>query len=242
MGKGTFDVLILVGRPASGKSEIIDLLMHTAPEVRQRRFHVADLDVLDDFPMLWAWFEEDRILSERLVQPRLHTDADGYFKYPYLWQLLIERLGLEYGKWLRDDPAFHEHVTAIVEFSRGSEHGGYAAAFPHLADDLLRRAAVVYVNVSFKESLRKNRRRFNPERPDSILEHSLPDDKLTRLYRDDDWATFSAGDPDFLTVRSVRVPFVVFENEDDVTTGKPDLLGARLETVLGRLWDLKHAR
>jgi hypothetical protein len=172
----------------------------------------------------------------------LHTDADGSFKYTYLWHLLIERLSLECSKRLRDDPTAPQHTTTIVEFSRGSEHGGYAEAFPHLSDDLLRRAAIVYVNVSFEESLRKNRRRFNPERPDSILEHSLPDAKLTRLYRDDDWATFSAGDPDFLTVRSVRVPFVVFENEDDVTMGKPDLLAARLEAVLGRLWELHLAR
>ena len=242
MGKDTFDVLILIGRPASGKSEIIDLLKHTSPEDRRRRFHIADLDVLDDFPMLWIWFEEDHILSAVLGQPRLYTDAHGRFKYPYLWHLLIERLSLECSKRLRDDPTAPEHTTTIVEFSRGSEHGGYAEAFPHLSDDLLRRAAIVYVNVSFEESLRKNLRRFNPERPDSILEHSLPDEKLTRLYRDDDWATFSAGDPDFLTVRSVRVPFVVFENEDDVTTGKPDLLAARLEAVLGRLWDLKRAR
>ena len=142
MGEDTFDVLILIGRPASGKSEILDLLMRTSPEDRRRRFHIADVDVLDDFPMLWTWFEEDHILSERLGQPRLHTDADGYFRYPYLWHLLIERLSLEYGKQLRDDPAFHDHTTTIVEFSRGSEHGGYAGAFPHLAKDLLRRAAV----------------------------------------------------------------------------------------------------
>jgi hypothetical protein len=103
------------------------------------------------------------------------------------------------------------------------------------------------VQVSFEESLRKNRRRFNPERPDSILEHSLPDEKLARLYRDDDWATFGVGDSGFLTVGSlrvptVRVPTVVFPNEDDVTTGKPDLLAARLEAVLGRLWELQRAR
>jgi len=246
MGEDTFDVLILIGRPASGKSEIIDLLMHTSAEAsaedRRRRFHVGDVDVLDDFPMLWTWFEEDHILSERLGQPRLHTGADGYFRYPYLWHLLIERLGLEYGKRLRDEPAFHDRTTTIVEFSRGSEHGGYAGAFSHLAKDLLRRAAVVYVQVSFEESLRKNRRRFNPERPDSILEHSLPDEKLARLYRDDDWATFGPGDSGFLTVGSVRVPTVVFPNEDDVTTGKPDLLAARLEAVLGRLWELQRAR
>jgi len=242
MGKDTFDVLILIGRPGSGKSEINDFLTRTSPEVRRRRFRIAALDVLDDFPMLWAWLEEDHILSERLGKPRLHTDGDGYFKYPHLWHVLIERLSLEYHKRLLDDPTHHDHTTTIVEFSRGSEHGGYAEAFAHLADDLLRRAAVVYVRVSYEESLRKNRRRYNPERPHSILEHSLPDEKMARLYRDDDWDTFSAGDGGSLGVRSIRVPYVVFENEDDVTTGQPDRLADRLEAVLGRLWDLWRAR
>jgi hypothetical protein len=239
MNKDTFDVLILVGRPASGKSEIIDFLMHTPSDVRQHKFHVAEIDVLDDFPMLWSWFEEDHILSERLGQPRLYTDADGYFKYLYLWNLLIERISLEYHKRLRDDPMYHDHVTTIVEFARGSEHGGYAEAFQHLADDLLHGAGIVYVNVPFEESLRKNRRRFNPDRPESILEHSLPDEKLERLYRDDDWPTFHASHSDFVAVRSIRVPCIIFENKDDVTTGKPDLLATRLEMVLGRLWELR---
>jgi hypothetical protein len=242
MDKDTFDVLILVGRPGSGKSEIIDFLTHTPLELRRRKFHVAELDVLDDFPMIWSWFEQDRILSKQLGQPRLHTDADGYFKYPYLWHLLIERLSLEYHKRLRDQVRYHEQTTTLVEFARGSEHGGYVEAFPHLSRQLLSRAAVVYVRVSFEESLRKNRRRFNPERPDSILEHALPDQKLKRMYNGDDWEAFSAGDPDYLTVGSIRVPYVVFENEDDVTTDKPDLLAARLEAAVGRLWKLHSAR
>lgn len=242
MGKDTFDVLILIGRPASGKSKIIDILMQTSSDVRRRRFRIASLDVLDDFPMVWTWHEEDRILSERLGQPRVHTDADGYFKYHYLWHLLIERLSLEYHKRLRDDPMYHDHTTAIIEFARGSEHGGYAEALPHLADDLLQRAAVVYVYVSFEESLRRNRRRFEPERPDGTLGHAVPEEILRRLYGDDDWATFSAGDSDFFTVRGIRVPYVVFDNEEDVRTGKLDQLAARLEVVLGRLWELQCAR
>jgi len=242
IGRDTFDVLLLIGRPAAGKSEIIDFLVHTPSDVRRRRFHIARQDVLDDFLMLWTWFEEDHILSKRLGQPRLHTDVDGCFKYPYLWHLLIERLSLGYHKRLRDDPVYHDHTTTVIEFSRGSEHGGYTGAFRHLADDLLRRAAVIYVHIPFEESLRKNRHRFNPGRPDSTLEHAMTDEVLTRLYHDDDWATFSAGDADFLIVRSIRVPYVVFENEDDVTTGKPDLLAARLEAVLGRLWALRCAR
>jgi len=42
---------------------------------------------------------------------------------------------------------------------------------------MLKSAAILYVNVSFSESLRKNRKRFNPNKPDSILEHGLPDEK-----------------------------------------------------------------
>lgn len=241
MGKGTFAVLILVARPAAGKSEIIDYLQKTDLATRRARFHVGELDVLDDFPLLWAWFEEDDILS-RMGQPRLHFDEEGYFKYPYLWHVLIERLSLEYNKRVRDHPGYHDHVTTLIEFSRGTGYGGYREAFPHLSDDILRRAAIVYVKVSWAESRRKNRLRFNPDRPDSILEHALPEHKLERLYREDDWAEFSAADPEFVTVKGIRVPYAVLENEDDVTTARGEALGRRLAEVLGRLWILKRRR
>jgi hypothetical protein len=230
-----FPIVILIGRPASGKSEIIDHLLHADPAERLRRFHVARPDVLDDFPMLWAWFEEDHLLHHKLNKPRLHTDEDGYFLYEYLWHVLIQRLDLEYHKRLREETYPDTHTT-IIEFSRGSEHGGYAAALPHLSDEVLKRAVIVYVSVSFNESLRKNRRRFNPSRPDSILEHGLPDAKLERLYAGDDWSALAAGDPLFLPVRDVRVPYAVFENEDDVTTPRGAELAERLESVLDGLY------
>ncbi|HDD24989.1 MAG TPA: hypothetical protein ENF52_06105 [Chloroflexi bacterium] len=239
-GQHTFDILILIGRPASGKSEIINFLLNIPYPIRRQRYHVANLDVLDDFPMLWAWFEEDHILEKRLGQPRLHTDEDGYFRFPYLWHVLIERISLEYSKRLRDNPFYHANTTCLIEFSRGSEHGGYQEAFSHLSNDILHRAGVVYVHVPFEESLRKNRRRFNPDRPDSILEHSLPDEKLTRLYRHDDWDSFSEGDPHYLHVRGEHVPYVVFPNDDDVTTDTPDRLASRLKAVLDRLWNLQQ--
>ncbi|MFB0537766.1 MAG: hypothetical protein ACETWR_22600 [Anaerolineae bacterium] len=241
MGKNTFDVLILVARPAAGKSEIIDYLQKTDPETRRARFHVGELDVMDDFPMLWAWFEEDDILSQ-MGKPRLHSDEDRYLKYPYLYYVLIERISLEHGKRLRDCLDYHGRFTTLIEFSRGTQHGGYCEAFPHLSDDILQRAAIVYVNVSFEESLRKNRLRFNPDWPDSILEHALSDDKLERLYLEDDWEEFSAADPEFVTVKGIRVPYVVFENEDDVTTARDEALGRRLEQVLGRLWMFKRRK
>jgi hypothetical protein len=237
MTKPIFEILILAGRPASGKSEILDFITSLPANIRRQRFHLGSPVVFDDFPMLWAWFEEDDILN-KLGQPRLHSDTAGIFLYPYLWDVLIHRLCQAYMKTTRDDPAFHSHATAFIEFSRGSEHGGYAAAFKHLSDQVLSRAAVLYVSVSYEESLRKNQRRFNPERPDSILEHGLPDWKLERLYREDDWRAFSSAHPDFLSVRDYSIPYVVFENEDDVTTDQPAKLADRLENALARLWAL----
>jgi len=51
-----FDVLLLLARPAAGKSEVIDYLKKTPLAERQERFHVGELAEVDDFPMLWTWF------------------------------------------------------------------------------------------------------------------------------------------------------------------------------------------
>ncbi|MBN2548108.1 MAG: hypothetical protein JXB15_03035 [Anaerolineales bacterium] len=230
-----FNVLLLIGRPGSGKSEIIDYLKQTPLESRQERFHIGRIDEIDDFPMLWTWFEEDSLLDQ-MGYPRLHNDQDGYFCGSHLWDLLIERIGLEYQKRLRDIPGYEGKYTKLVEFSRGKEHGGYQSAFSHLKPPMLNKMAVLYIDVSWEESLRKNRKRFNPEKPDSILEHSLPDAKLERLYKEVDWQEVSQGDSQYLTLQGIRVPYIVFDNSDDVTSQRGSALGDRLEQILGKLW------
>ncbi len=242
MPPDAFDVLILIARPAAGKSEVIDYLQSTPMKERARRFHVGPFQVIDDFPMLWAWFEEDDILEHIFDRPRLHSTSEHNFKDDVLWHVLMERISLEYTKLVRDAPDYHRANTALIEFSRGGGSGGYRKAFQHLSDDLLRRAAVMYVEVTFEDSMRKNRRRFNPDRPGSILEHGLPDHKIERIYKEDDFADFSAADPRWLAVRDIRVPYVVFENHDDVTTDQPEQLGRRLEERLGALWELYTSR
>lgn len=235
MSKNTFDILLLIARPAAGKSEIIDYLKKTDLVERERRFHIAEFEEIDDFPMLWTWFEEDDLL-EAMGYPRLHSTREHCFKYPYLWDVLIRRICLEVDKRLVRTPAYFDARTTLIEFSRGSEHGGYASAFANLSKVVVEHMAVMYVNVSFAESLRKNRKRFNPDQPDSILEHALEDLKMERLYKEVDWEQVSAADPDYLDIQGVRVPYVVFENEDDVTSARAEALGQRLETSLNRLW------
>jgi hypothetical protein len=232
-----FEILLLLARPAAGKSEVIHYLKSLAPAERLNRFHLGNLLELDDFPMLWTWFEEDDLL-QRMGHPRLHTDRDGYFIEPYLWNLLIQRIGLDYHKMLRDQPDLHQQNSLLVEFSRGKEHGGYAEAFRHIPADMAARMSILSLQVSWEESLRKNRKRFNPAKPDSILEHGLSDDKMNRLYRENDWEDITSGSPETLMIQGHRVPYVTMPNEDDVTTQGGEVLGKRLEESLDQLWHI----
>ena len=232
--KNTFDTLMLLARPAAGKSEIINYLHNTPLEERIARFHIGEFIEVDDFPMLWAWFEEDHI-REEMGMKRLHSTKDEEFNDQRLWDVLIRRICLEHQKLVRDEKST---PTVVIEFSRGSEHGGYKSAFEHLSQDVLERLAILYVDVSWEESLRKNRKRFNPERPDSILEHALPDERLKKLYKEIDWEEVTAPDPDFIQIQGAEVPYVVLDNQDDVTTARGEELGNRLEEALADLWAL----
>jgi hypothetical protein len=249
MGNDRFDIIILNGRPAAGKSEVIDYLKKIPIEERVRRFHIGEFEEFDDFPVLWERFEDDDIY-ERHGKARLISDTtfryegktlDGYvFKDQFFWNFLIEKLNLLYSKRLRDNPAYHDRMTAIFEFARGSQHGGFAEAYPYLSDDVLSRASTIYIKVSWPESLRKNRRRRNPDKPDSILEHSLEDKKIEYLYKESDWEEFSSADPHRLLVRGKQVPYAVFENEPEKTLD-PAKLGPHLEDVCARLWKTHQA-
>ncbi|MCD6401734.1 MAG: hypothetical protein J7L73_07375 [Anaerolineales bacterium] len=237
----TFEILLLIARPAAGKSEIIDYLKKTDLTERVARFHINEFDVIDDFSMIWTWFEEDQLLVE-MGLPRLHTTPENYFSENYFWNLLIRKICLEYNNLLRDDPNYHEHKTAILEFSRGKQSGGYTAAFKHLSKQVIDHLAVMVVNVSWEESLRKNRARFNPEKPGSILEHGLSDEKMETLYKEDDLEALCANDPAYLNIQGKNVPYAVFENEDDVTTARGKALGDRLEQTLDLLWKRWNSR
>ena len=230
-----FNTLLMIARPAAGKSEVIQYLKQTPSTDRVNRFHIGQFSEIDDFPMLWTWFEEDDIL-EKMGKPRLHSDSDGYFLYPYLWDVLIERICLDYAKRKRDQ-AGKPPETILIEFSRGSQHGGYRSAFQHLSDAVVENLAILYIDVPFEESLRKNRRRYNPDRPDSILEHGLSDEKLVTLYENIDWFELLEH-PTHIEIKGRRVPYVIMNNHDDVTTQGGEALGQRLQDALSQLWRL----
>ena len=231
-----FPILIITGRPAAGKSEVIDFLKKADPKERMEQFHIADFEELDDFVYVWETFEIDDILT-RHGKPRIWTDEKYWFKEHFIWNLYIERINLEYRKKLARDPAYHDKKTVLIEFARGGENG-ITEALNYLHEDILRRASLMYIKVSYEESVRKNRRRARKGEEDSILYHSLPDEKMDFYYKTNDWDKIEAADPNFIDVKGFKIPYAVFQNEPEKTLD-PKLIGQELGRVTTKLWSVK---
>lgn len=231
-----FPILIITGRPAAGKSEVIDFLKKADPKERLQKYHIADFEELDDFVYVWETFEIDDMLTKH-GKPRIWTDEKYWFKDDFIWNLYIERINLEYRKKLARNPNYHDSKTTLIEFARGGENG-IGEALGYLHEDILKRASLLYIKVSYEESVRKNRRRARKGQEDSILYHSLPDEKMDFYYKTNDWETIAAKNPTHIDVKGFKVPYGVFENEPEKTLD-PALIGKELERVTEKIWKLK---
>lgn len=233
----TFDVLFLLGRPASGKSEFIDFMMGSDAGERAFQYHLAPFEVLDDFPILWQKFEEDD-LWERLGQVRLYSQpADGNYAVtnPAIWGFLIGRLEQEIQARLE----VLDRRTLLIEFSRGG-NDAYRQALRGFSRSVLSRAAILYVDVSFAESQRRNRARYDENNRDAILTHSVPRAEMEGVYAFDDWDRLTGDGEGSIEVSGVHVPYVTMKNEPESTD--PRVLGPRYEAALRRLHALWMSR
>jgi hypothetical protein len=227
------DTIILIGRPAAGKSEIIDYLASIPDEERSEELEMGPVSLFDDFPYLWEKFEEDDIL-ERHGRARLWTDERKYFTDEFFWVFMIEKLNLAYRKQMAQDGEEFDRRTKVIEFARGGPQG-YAASLDALCDEIVDRASIVYVKVPFEVSFARNRRRARPGQEHSILHHSLPDEKMTFYYKIDDWEELTGGEDRGVVRRDGRtLPFVNFVNEPE-QTDDPARLGPFLAATLSRL-------
>jgi hypothetical protein len=229
-------ILIITGRPAAGKSEVIDFLKKCDPAVRLKIFHIADFEELDDFLYVWETFELDDLMS-RFGKPRVWSDEKYWFKDQYIWDLYMERLALDYKKKILKDPAYHQKKTALVEFARGGDDGIHHA-LTFLPVEMLQKASLLYIKVTYEESLRRNRKRAKPGQEDSILYHSLPDEKMEFYYKTNDWAELEAKDPNFIEVKGHKIPYAVFENIPE-KTNDTKLLSEELGRAIKKIWSVK---
>jgi len=234
-----FPIVIITGRPAAGKSEVIDFLKKCDPIVRLERFAIANFEELDDFVYVWETFELDDLMSQ-MNKPRIWSDEKYYYYEPYVWDLYMKRLALDYKKKIMKDPTYHERMTSIVEFARGGDNA-IQHALSCLSDEMLEKAALVYIKVTYEESLRKNRRRARKGEEDSILYHSLPDEKMEFYYKTNDWDEIEKKDPNFIHVRNFKIPYAVFDNMPEKTLD-PVLIGEELERATSKLWKIYNSK
>jgi len=231
----TFDVLLLLGRPASGKSEFIDFMNGCPAAERAGTFRIAPFDVVDDFPILWERFEEDDVW-ERLGRPRFHSKrCNGNYTVTDdgLWGFLIEKINRRVEQTFALPERF-DHRTMIVEFSRGGPTG-YADALAELSPSILERAAILYVSVSFEESWRRNIARYDEKLRDGILTHSVPREEMEKTYGIDDWDSIAGEAHGTIEVQGIRISYATMCNEPE--SADPSVLRQRYGDALRPLYD-----
>lgn len=226
--------LLLLGRPAAGKSELIQFLAGLPADERAATYHLGRLRVADDFPILWAKFAEDDIW-EQVGRGRLHSRRSGEnyaVADDHLWPFLILRLGEE----LVRNPA-RPGETVLVEFARGGPTA-YRDALARLAPEILRAGAILYLDVSFEESWRRNITRYDRARRDGLLTHSVPREEMERTYARDDWAALAPRGSGYIEPQGIRVPYVTVPNTPEPTA--KEHFARRFQPAFETLWDLRE--
>lgn len=228
-----FEILLLLGRPASGKSEFIDFMEKCPLERRMTRYHLGELHIIDDFIMLWKKFEEDD-LWEKLGHRRLFSKRvnENYtVTNDQIWPFLIEKINTYTEKYVQMKPD-HFRQTILIEFSRGGKTG-YADALNTLSPKILSHTAILYIHVSPEESRRRNIARYDKKKKESILAHSVPHDEMERMYAQDDWRDIAPKPAGWLLVNDIRLPYVTMSNEPE--SKDPVILDRRYHDALETL-------
>ncbi|HEU23826.1 MAG: hypothetical protein C0176_05505 [Mesoaciditoga sp.] len=280
------DVILLLGLPASGKSEIRRLMSVMTEKEKEELFHIGKTLDIDDFPYVFLMRRIDQEL-EKMGEKRIFYESDlKPFKDPRDWLTLTNLINEDYAdltqkrdlpqsasfviqriedsgkmagisprlsnltdkvlksientiekeskKLLNDKYSnYGKNGTVIIEFSRGGSAGsklpldfpfGYQHSLSYLSEEILERAAILYVWVSPEESRRKNLQRSNPDDPGSILHHGVPEEVMIKEYGTDDmiWLEENSEKSGTVTVskgkKKFYLPVANFDNRDDKTT------------------------
>lgn len=236
----TFDNIILTGRPASGKSELIDFLKNVPVVERIEKFHIGEFDELDDFLWVWEMGENDDIW-EKMGRKRLHTENIGHgYEFHEPEMVYTKYMTLKMNRHVMENfisaPKYYENKTLFVEFARGGEDC-YKWTLNHFDESILKRTAVFFLGNSFEECIRRNNARYEEKKKHSILAHKTPDKDMNGIYRTNDWGTLTNNAPHgLLEVKGVKVPYVTVVNEPELTD--PQKIEERFAPPLRKLWEL----
>jgi len=230
--------LIITGRPACGKSELIDLLKKIGDTERSERFHIGKFVEVDDFPWLWQLNEDDD-KREAKGEKRLFTKhvPEGFeLTVPRLRLTMVPKMNEAIAARCANNPNFYDNGTLVIEFARGKADG-FKESLEALRPEILERSAILHILVTFEESYRRNHARYVKGLESSILSHKVPDKDMYEYFIENDWLKITENRPSgYLSVRGINVPFVTVNNEPEIKD--PEGLGKRYEPELNKLMEL----
>lgn len=237
----TLNNLFVLGRPAGGKSEFIHFLKNISDEERAERFHIGRFEEADDFPWVWETFvEDDR--RERRGERRLWSELtpDGHIlTMPKFRAGLVENFNRVITEKCLTNPSFYKQGTLLIEFSRGKTDG-FMESLEKFRREILEDAAILYIKVSFEESLKRNNARFKKDQDGSILFHKVAERDMLEYFIENDWDKITKGrSHGHIVISNVSVPFVTVFNEPESTD--PDVIGPRYKQGLDKLWEMVSA-
>lgn len=238
----TLDHILLLGRPAAGKSEFIDYMKKISDVERSSVFHISRFEELDDFPWLWEKFLEDDMWEEAGYERVFSLlDKGNYSVRPdkgFLYDLMLTKFNHAIKEKYLSQPEFYSDHTLFIEFSRGGENG-YRNALSRLSKEILSKAVVLYVKVDFEESWRRNVKRYEEKLKASSLAHMAPRDVMERFYKIDDWEKITDGrEFGTLSFQGVEIPFATMDNVPELPPG-PEI-AKRYQAALDGLWRVRE--
>lgn len=210
-----FENLIILGRPGSGKSEIVDLLRKTPLPKRMLQFKIRNITEIDDFVWLYEKLKEDDIWEETIGQRKFSKKVeDGYLiTNSNLWDFCLECINAEYEKGVKSDSDFYDKNTLFIEFSRGCEKT-YKDALGILSDDILKKSSILHLDITYEEALKRNEIRYKKGKEDTTLHHKVPLEQMDKSYKTSDWEKLSGGkESGFLIIKDIKVPFINLKNQ-----------------------------
>lgn len=238
-----FDHLIIIGRPAAGKSEFIDFLKKVSDSERAEKYHIAHFHEIDDFPWLWEKFLEDNLWEEAGYE-RIFSEKEGNnmglkASQGKLFDLMFIKFNKEIEKRYLSRGDFYGSNTLFIEFSRGMDFG-YAHSLPLLDKKILERAAILYIEVDGEESWRRNEARYQEKLKHSILAHKCARHTFEAFYIENDWKKITSSKRSGqIEINGIKIPFVTVNNCPESTD--PKVLEERYGPSLRELMKLYRA-
>jgi len=199
--------IFLLGRPGCGKSEIFRRLI----EKFKNEEIYNDFIRVDDFPKLWAIFQDDEKTGR---WARCRKTPDGGYKVTDdgIWNEILSQVNNDVKSLQKDGRA------VFIEFSRPN----YVESLKNFSDEILKNSVVIYVECSFETCWARNVARHEAAVSKGTDDHLVSREEMEKTYLNDD--------KDAL-LESLKMPVLVV----DTDTPGTDHLVPKIERIVNEI-------